>query len=918
MKQLFLFLFLFSFSLSSFANKTKWHKHYNLVLSDIKSVEKIPNRDMALRVRLFELYGEKLQLLLQRENEYRIRFLNTGKSKALNIVIKKQKETLVELEKIAKRIERLTDDNKVLAKINYYRSLNFSLVKKKDLFYKYIKKAEELNKDKQLGMQINLKLADHYYNEKMFSNAVVYYQKVVSGKKDQWATKNYYNLAWSYLKLEDFQKAIKAIKIAHNYEKRKGYFKIGEQLIDAILLFHAYAKKTKEGLAYLEREKIANFENLLKYIDFIYKSGEKKSLPIVINRVKKLKRSKEQEYLLTAVLVEIYRNIKKYVSLQRHIAEFRPVIRKKSKVSKEVNKDLINKLTAYTGFLQKVIGEGVVIPDSKQDKYLKYISFNFDTLKELDPNKSFEYMYYKGETHFKVQQFDKAILIYLRSLSKNISQNKKSKFLDKSFDSLFAAIEKSRKVKGSILVASFTTYLKYYPRSKKAAEVYKRLIAYYRSVGKDRAMFVTLRRYNRAYPNQQKDQREYYGLLIDKYIAKRDLNSISSLKKFVDKGFLGFGSKESLKLKKIMSEIYFSKYEGLAKKGKFVEAIKGFQLLFDDKKSNYELRVDSLRKKMFYQDKIYDYLNLGESLLVASNFFNVQMLKKHDEEIKFYTQNVCVGDEIDKCLRVYEAFTTKKILYPKELQSLYFKMKSSFEPLKLTKLPNRIERRNFLFKLYLADPKRTKNSLLKNFYQDKSRKALMDSEYQTRILQKFYKSLSYKETAEYIQKIDIPEIRKKHLAVLNNTFKILNNSSIALPKTPEVPTMTEETFGKLGGEVMQAAQNNSTMFEMVISKIDPNYLPYVLSQLILRLEKVTDEFKRFIPISKNVELEKAMNSEMESIHKYFDNQIVEYRNLYYRAVSATAIGSGARLYNEDIITKPKRVSLEKMSLWESY
>ena len=57
---------------------------------------------------------------------------------------------------------------------------------------------------------------------------------------------------------------------------------------------------------------------------------------------------------------------------------------------------------------------------------------------------------------------------------------------------------------------------------------------------------------------------------------------------------------------------------------------------------------------------------------------------------------------------------------------------------------------------------------------------------------------------------------------------------------------------------------------------------------------------------------------MESIHKYFDNQIVEYRNLYYRAVSATAIGSGARLYNEDIITKPKRVSLEKMSLWESY
>ena len=124
---------------SAFGKNSKWQKHYKLVLSDIKSVEALKTRDLSLRVRLFELYGEKLNLLIEKENDYKLgrQYKNTQRN--INAVVSRQKVALKKLESIAVKIERQTKDSKILAKINYYRALNYSLVKKYDKVYIYIK-----------------------------------------------------------------------------------------------------------------------------------------------------------------------------------------------------------------------------------------------------------------------------------------------------------------------------------------------------------------------------------------------------------------------------------------------------------------------------------------------------------------------------------------------------------------------------------------------------------------------------------------------------------------------------------------------------------------------------------------------------------------------------------------------------------
>ncbi|MBT4792820.1 MAG: hypothetical protein HON90_14690, partial [Halobacteriovoraceae bacterium] len=133
-----IFILLWSICFTAISKVDKWKRHYTIVLKDIKSVEALKTSDLGLRIRLFELYGEKLMLLLEKESEFRIEYLENPKSKKLKNLVRKQKYALAKLDKIAKKIERQTKNKKILTKIHYFRALNFSLTKNDEKFFYYI------------------------------------------------------------------------------------------------------------------------------------------------------------------------------------------------------------------------------------------------------------------------------------------------------------------------------------------------------------------------------------------------------------------------------------------------------------------------------------------------------------------------------------------------------------------------------------------------------------------------------------------------------------------------------------------------------------------------------------------------------------------------------------------------------------
>lgn len=911
---------------SVFAKNTKWQKHYKLVNSDIKSVERLRTKDLSLRVRLFELYGEKLNLLIERENTLKLDFEKKGIGKVINKVVNKQKYVFKKLEGIARKIERQTRDKKILTKINYFRALNYSLVKNSKKFYQNIKRAEKYNKDPEMMYLINTKLADHHFNEKQYKKSSYYYKKIIKKQKSGWITKHYYNLAWSELKLNRYPTAIKYLKLAHSFEGKKNYFKIGDQLRDAILLFYAYSKKTREGLSYIDKHNLSSFKNLITYLHYVFENGSKKDLKFVVARIEKEKLNVDELYLLLAKKVLIYRTTKQFSLLQREFGVFKKKVVKldRNKVKKETLDELIKNIKGYTGYLQELIKSRNLISEKRKRLYIRYIGYNFNVLKTIDRKNELQYAYYEGETYFSIQNFKRASFVYSLGIKKYQrrwakKKGKKDPYLDKSFESLFKSIEEQRKPTSKILLFSFNSYLYFYPRGEKSNIIYERLLNYYRDTGKEEKMFSVLRKYNKYYPKEQKKQRDFYKSVLNKYIDMKNIGALASLKKLVDKKFLGFSIAESNKLGKIMTQIYFSKYEDLAKAGKFTAAIAGFEKLFRDKKSKFVLRVDSLRKKMFYENKILNLEDLAKSVSVALSFFKTQHKKKHGEELLFYTQNVCVGDVQKPCLGLLESLNKDKVLKLKKNQRvLLFKLAiaNGLELNKAYRLGRSVEEKNYLFKVLMAKDSTFSSKIFNAYYRDKTKKAIIDIEVEKRFLQGFYRDLSFTKVKAQLKKISIGSLKAKYLGQIKSVESIIKGLKIKLPPAPKVDEVTEEIFGNYGQGIMGSAQTIGNSISSVIQRTNPNFLPYVLSYVIKTYEKQIDEMKKFIPVSKNADLEKAMSDEIMNFHKFFDKQLIEYRSLYFKSMSRTLVGSGSKIYNEDIILKPMGHGVKSVELWQ--
>jgi len=912
------------FSSVGLAKNSKWQKHYKLVLSDIKSVEALKTRDLSLRVRLFELYGEKLNLLIEKENEFKLDFQKKGFKKRVGNIEKKQKQVFKSLESIAGKIEKQTKDRKILTKINYFRALNYSLVKNHKQFYKNIKRAEKYNKDKQMGFLIDSKLADYNFNEKNYKRASYYYKKTIRKKNNSWVTKHYYNLAWSELKQNKYNTAIKYLHLAHRFDGKKGYFKIGDQLIDSLLLFYAYSKQTKQGLKYFDDNKLSSFKNLLTYLHYTFESGEKKHLKYVIARIEKRSLSADETYLLLAKKVLVYRTTKQFSLLQRDFGIFKKEVKKfnKKKIKKESLAELIKNIKGYTGYLQELTKSRNFISEKRKKLYVRYIGYNFNVLKTIDSKNKLEYAYYEGETYFSIQNFKRASFVYslgIKRYQKVYKGKNKSPFLDKSFDSLFKSLEEQKKPSYKVLLFSFNSYLHFYPKGEKANVIYQRLLSLYREKGNEGKMFSVLKEYNKNYPREQKVQRDFYKSILNNYIDSKNISALISLQKLVDKKFLGFSPAESNKLSKIMTQIYFSKYEDLASAGKYSEAIAGFGKLFNDKKSKYSLRVDSLRKKMFYQNKTLLLEDLAVSMIMALKFFKSSVKKKHHEELLFYTQNICVADIQKDCLNLLTSINKDRFINLKKNQKLLmFKLslavnKNLEGSYAFAKSP---EEKNYLFKILMAKDNKFRSPLFSKFYNDKNKKAIIDNEIEKRTLNEFYQKLDFGPVKQKLNEVSIKSIKTKLLRQIYKVENLKKSMVFKLPVAPKTDIVTEEVFGKYGQDIMMSAQNISAKISKAINETHPNYLPYILSVAILKFENEINKMKRFIPVSKNADLEKAMSDEVMNFHKFFDKQLIEYRSLYFKSISRTMTGSGTKIYNDDVMTKPLGGGVGRVLLWQ--
>lgn len=901
----------------------KWTQYYSIVNKDIAKIEALKSKDLSLQIRLFELYGEKLSLLLEKENEYKIKYLATGKSKKLNQVMSLQKNSLLKLEIIARNIERQTTKLSVLTKINYYRALNYYLVKDYKRFYTHIKKAEKTNKDSKLEYLINSKLADHHYNEGEFQRASFYYKKILGNKSNGWLTKIYYNLAWCELKQKRYSTALSSVKMAYSFEQKKGYFKVGEQLIDAILLFHAISRKTDEGLDYLSQQKISNFQNLIKYLHYVFENGNRSKISKIISSLDRLEKNSDQQLQLLEKKIVVYRPLKKFSLIQGEFQAFEnrfPKI-KLNKIKEETRSDLKNAIVSYTGYLQELVKSKRLISEKSKRKYVSYIASNFGIMKLIDPKSSMEYNYYEGETYFSLGDFSKASKVYVDGIKKYQQSDKKNKeYTAKTYESLFKAIEKQNKPDERLLLFSLQSYLKSFPRGLKSKLVHQRLVNFYQSKGETKKVLAALRSYNRNYPSDINLQRDYYKTLLNESIDKKDINSLNSLKNLIDKGFLKFPKEESAKIGLVITQLYFSKYDNLEKQGKNLEALKGFDSIYKDKKNDYKLRVEALRKKLFLLNKEKLLVELGDEIVSAAKFYNVKMKKTYGAELVIYAEGICSGDELLKCTQSASALIKDpKIKTSKALKNFYFKITSAqsgnYE--EAYAMANSSAKKNYLFKIIVEESPNFRIPLFVKYYALPQYKSIIDAEIERKFLNSFYHTLSFKSFERFLIRTPFKKLKNSYELRISKIKNSISMSRFSFTKVPTAEKISAEQFGTFGGQFNLDLTKIINKINSGLVSIDPNFAPYYLSNVIKNFRIQSESFKKFAPASDDSQLESAMNDEMAKLHQFLDQKLLEYQQLYFESIKRTANLSGAKKYSRGIIDSPMKNDLEGLGLWQN-
>ncbi len=634
MKLLLFIFFAFQWAnAESIKSHSRWDKLMALVNQEMKLLENAKRKGVEIKYRMLELHSEKLKLIHEKNNrEFITLSLKQGASRPKENFFQETRKYYEMTKEFGEKILKEEVKNSRKAEILYALALNSRDYGKDNITEKYLLESLAIVNNLKTGLKHHAEtaLADYYYNEKRYPEAIQFYSSVIKNTEDDWMTKHLFNLAWCFLKNRNFEKAIDTIKEAYFQSKNPAYVSVKDQALENIGSFYVYSGVPLEGLEfYLENEK-----NPLPYLlpmalkasDKGHEKETRKILDAARDIITKRKLEQHQEELLHTYL-DFYRHYNRFydheiiskelVSFYK-LAESKKVNSKNSKLTIDLKENAIEKIRTTAGFLQVKLSKDIKKDDSHFDsEELRIVLDYFDHLIQLDSKRKAEYIYFRAETFYSVNNFKLAAKSYVEAV-KESKVLKDQELLRKSLNSLLALTgqEVLNKEENKLyLIFTYSEHIKNWPRDEKSLAIYPKLIDIYLESSNDSDASEVIGHYNKAYPENIKEQQVFMTKVLDQLIDRKNTLKLNQWISVFKTGFLSFSKATIEKTEIVLGNLLFMEYQGMAKSGQKLKAAKGFEGLYFHKL--YPNKVKS--QAAFFASMAY--LELAET----KEFFNWQI-----------------------------------------------------------------------------------------------------------------------------------------------------------------------------------------------------------------------------------------------------------------------------------------------------
>ncbi len=686
--------FIFSFSAMAAKNtnvQTRWQELFYLVNQEIKVLENAKNKGPDLRYRLLESYSEKLKLIHEKNNNEFLKSAKVSKSASnkehffleSRLYYQKVKDFGHALLKDYPRYKRLPE-------IYYTLALNSRDFSRDNITEKYLLKSLSLLtiKDATLKHHAMSALADHYYNEKSFSKAVSYYEKVITNQDDDWLTKHLFNLSWCYLKIREFDAAINTIHKSYFLSKDARYINIKDQILENLGSFHVYTGRVQEGLDfYLEHEKDPS-QYLITFARRAYEKGHEKETEKIFAAAENLQDKGYSQDLKEELLhsyLDFYRHYSRIDDhlkasgrlTQYYLSEDKKSPKEKNRLPVVMREDAIEKMRSTAGYLQLKLAKDMKRDTAIFDKgELKMVLGYFNLLTSLDTAKIDEYHYFRGETYFSIHSFAEAAPQYV--LCTEISgKNKNLDLARKCINSILSLTSQEALPEtdnNKYLAFGYESHIKLWPRDEKSLLIYPKLFGLYMSAKSDIDSTRVLRLYHASYPENLEHQQLLMTEKLDQYIESKNTVMLAKWIKEFRQGFLTFPVDKVNQTELVLGQILFMNYQDLAKNGDKQKAAEGFESIFNDPIYPRKIKAQSAYfASLAYLDAgntLKSYTWLGEALPLMTKEEKIG----YREEQQKMTERYYLLQDITRSFGLAEIFLKYHCSFKDKIQDRFYEV----------------------------------------------------------------------------------------------------------------------------------------------------------------------------------------------------------------------------------------------------
>lgn len=478
--------------------------------------------------------------------------------------------------------------------VYYILAYNYKELGKNAEAQKYFKLASGTAKDEKIAVKSKQALADYYYNDKKYAAAIPLYETALKKNDDKWWTKDAFNLAWSYYRVNNFDKAISLMREVH---KRSGgkYVDMRGQVERDIGIFYVDANRIPDAIKFYESQGISYTDQFIKIANTITSQGRFDQAEKLLEKVKGVEkdRSKKVEILLAELNL-----FDKFNKSQEHLAVSRELV--DMHLKSPLDKDQFNKLSyqvnKQAAELQKATVSDIYksVPKVKKQKAEESIAY-FELASKLNPSEKAEKTLYQGETAYAAGSYAKALGLYITAFDGAKAKGDR-KLMSQSMEGMLSSLGQnslSKTVAEKNYVPVYSRYVSYDSKSERASSIYVKLFNSQFDAGDIKGSEATLTDFAKNFPKDYKTQEAMLAKVMDHHRKNKDYDQVKGYVRRINDGEFKVSAKYADALRSLMTKIQIEGVQQSLERGDKAVALKGYEQIYESSESSPKAKVNA-------------------------------------------------------------------------------------------------------------------------------------------------------------------------------------------------------------------------------------------------------------------------------------------------------------------------------------